>query len=132
MLLSHCIEPQLGRGRPSFIYDYPASQAALARIRPGQPPLAERFELYLNGIELANGFHELGDPAEQRRRFERDNRLRAARRLPPLPVDEWLLAALESGLPDCAGVALGLDRLLMIAAGKTCLQDVLSFPFERA
>ena len=132
LLLSHCIEPQLGRGRLSFLHDYPAAQATLARIRPGQPPMAERFELYLNGIELANGFHELSDPAEQRRRFERDNRLRAARRLPPMPVDERLLAALESGLPDCAGVALGLDRLLMIAAGKTCLQDVLSFPFERA
>jgi lysyl-tRNA synthetase class 2 len=132
LLLSHCIEPRLGQGRLSFIYDYPAAQAALARIRPGQPPVAERFELYLNGIELANGFHELSDPAEQRRRFERDNRLRAARQLPPMPVDERLLAALESGLPDCAGVALGLDRLLMITAGKTCLQDVLSFPFERA
>ena len=132
LLLSHCIEPRLGQGRLSFIYDYPATQAALARIRPGQPPVAERFELYLNGIELANGFHELSDSVEQRRRFECDNRLRAERQLPPMPVDERLLAALESGLPDCAGVALGFDRLLMIAAGKTCLQDVLSFPFERA
>ncbi len=132
LLLSHCIEPRLGQGRLSFIYDYPAAQAALARIRPDRPPVAERFELYLDGIELANGFHELTDAAEQRRRFERDNRRRAARQLPPLPVDERLLAALEFGLPDCAGVALGLDRLLMIAAGKTCLRDVLSFPLERA
>ncbi|MFO1433577.1 MAG: EF-P lysine aminoacylase EpmA [Candidatus Competibacteraceae bacterium] len=132
LLLSHCIEPRLGQGRLSFIYDYPAAQAALARVRPGQPPVAERFELYLNGIELANGFHELSDPVEQRRRFERDNRQRVACGLPPLPLDERLLAALESGLPDCAGVALGFDRLVMIAAGKTCLQEVSSFPFERA
>lgn len=132
LLLSHCLEPRLGQGRLSFVYDYPAAQAALARIRPDHPPVAERFELYLDGIELANGFQELTDAAEQRRRFERDNRLRAARQLPLLPVDERFLAALEFGLPDCAGVALGLDRLVMMAAGKTCVQDVLSFPLERA
>ena len=132
LLLSHCLGPQLGQGRLSFVYDYPAAQAALARIRPDHPPVAERFELYLDGIELANGFQELTDAAEQRRRFERDNRLRAARQLPLLPVDERFLAALEFGLPDCAGVALGLDRLVMLAAGKACVQDVLSFPLERA
>ncbi len=132
LLLSHCIEPQLGQGRLTFIYDYPVAQAALAEIRPGNPPVAERFELYLNGIELANGFHELGDAAEQRRRCQHDNQVRAARRLPVVPVDERLLAALESGLPDCAGVALGIDRLLMIAAGKSSLREVLAFPLERA
>ncbi|MEE4379329.1 MAG: EF-P lysine aminoacylase EpmA, partial [Candidatus Competibacteraceae bacterium] len=132
LLLSHCIEPQLGRGRLTFVYDYPASQAALARVRPSNPPVAERFELYLNGIELANGFHELSDAAEQRRRFEADNARRRRDGLAPMPVDERLLAALANGLPDCAGVALGFDRLLMLAAGKSSLQDVLAFPFEIA
>ncbi|HXH02395.1 MAG TPA: EF-P lysine aminoacylase EpmA [Candidatus Competibacteraceae bacterium] len=132
LLLTQCIEPQLGRGRLTFVYDYPASQAALARIRPGDPPLGERFELYLEGIELANGFHELGDSAEQRRRFQQDNARRRAQGLPEVPLDEALLAALEAGLPPCAGVALGFDRLLMLAAGKTRLEEVLAFPLERA
>ncbi len=131
LLLTHCIEPRLPVDRPVFVYDYPPSQAALARIRPDAPPVAERFELYLGGIELANGFHELADPIEQRRRFERDNRLRVDRGLPAMPLDEYLLAALEQ-LPDCAGVALGVDRLLMLAAGKDKLDQALAFPFERA
>lgn len=131
LLLTHCIEPRLPPDRPVFVHDYPSTQAALARIRPDDPPVAERFELYLGGIELANGFHELADPVEQRRRFERDNRLRAERGLPVIPLDEHLLAALEQ-LPDCAGVALGVDRLLMLAAGKRRLGEVLAFPFERA
>ncbi len=149
LLLSHAIEPHLGQGRLTFLYDYPASQAALARLRPGNPPLAERFELYLNGVELANGFHELGDVDEQRRRFEQDLKRREAMGLPPVPVDQRLLAAmgrdarvlqktgcreqpLTQGLPDCAGVALGLDRLVMVAAGKHSLGEVLAFPFDRA
>jgi len=131
LLLSHCIESQLGRGRLTFVYDYPAAQAALARIRPGRPPLAERFELYVEGMELANGFHELGDAEEQRQRCEQENRQRAAQGLPVMPLDEHLLAALTAGLPACAGVALGLERLLMIAAGKTAIQDVLAFPLAR-
>jgi elongation factor P--(R)-beta-lysine ligase len=131
LLLTHCIEPRLPPERLVFVHDYPSTQAALARIRPDDPPVAERFELYLGGIELANGFHELADPVEQRCRFERDNRLRAERGLPPIPLDEQLLAALEH-LPDCAGVALGVDRLLMLAAGKRQLDEVLAFPFERA
>ncbi len=132
LLLSHGIEPKLGQGQLTFIYDYPAAQAALAQIRPGDPPLAERFELYVNGIELANGFHELGDPDEQRRRFKLDNQARAAQGLPAVTIDERLLAALAAGLPDCAGVALGFDRLLMIAAGKSSLQEVIAFPIERS
>jgi len=132
LLLTQRIEPQLGQGRLCFVYDYPASQAALARLRPGDPPVGERFELYLDGIELANGFHELGDAVEQRRRFEAENRARQAQGLPVMPVDEHLLAALEFGLPECAGVALGVDRLVMLAAGKTSLAEVLAFPFERA
>jgi lysyl-tRNA synthetase class 2 len=132
LLLTHVIEPQLGRGRVTLLYDYPASQAALARIRPGPPPVAERFEAYLDGIELANGFHELNDAAEQRARFERDRAKRTQQGLPAVPMDTRLLAALEAGLPDCAGVALGVDRLVMLAAGADSIQDVLAFPIERA
>jgi lysyl-tRNA synthetase class 2 len=132
LLLTHCIEPELGQGRLSFVYDYPASQAALARLRPDDPPVGERFELYLNGVELANGFHELGDAREQCRRFEAENARRQALGLPAVPIDELLLAALDSGLPDCAGVALGLDRLVMLAAGKTSIQEVIAFPIDIA
>ncbi len=132
LLLTHVVEPPLGRGRLTALYDYPASQAALARIRPGDLPVAERFEVYLDGIELANGFHELGDAAEQRARFERDLARRKEQGLPMVPMDERLLAALEAGLPDCAGVALGFDRLVMLAAGANSIQDVLAFPIERA
>jgi lysyl-tRNA synthetase class 2 len=128
LLLSHCIQPRLGRGRLAFIFDYPCSQAALARIRPGNPPLGERFELYINGLELANGFHELGDASEQRWRFERDNQIRAARGLPTVPLDGRFLAALAQGLPPCSGVAVGLDRLVMVAAGQSSLQEVMAFP----
>ena len=133
LLLTHCIEPHLGQGRLSFLYDYPASQAALARLRPDDPAIAERFELYLHGVELANGFHELGDATEQRRRFEAENAARYAQGQPVMPLDAHFLAALEeAGLPDCAGVALGLDRLLMLALGKTTLQEVMAFPADRA
>ncbi|MDG4553305.1 MAG: EF-P lysine aminoacylase EpmA [Candidatus Competibacter sp.] len=132
LLLTHRIEPRLGAGRLTFLYDYPASQAALARLRPGDPPVGERFELYLNGIELANGFHELGDVVEQRRRFEEENAARRALGLSIMPVDDNLLAALAAGLPDCAGVALGFDRLAMLAAEKKSLAEVLAFPFDRA
>lgn len=132
LLLSHLIEPDLGRDRLTFVYDYPASQASLAQIRPGHPPLAERFELYLNGMELANGFHELADVAEQRTRFERQLHARAASGLPPVPLDQRLLAALTQELPDCSGVALGIDRLVMLAAGARSIQDVIAFPLERA
>jgi lysyl-tRNA synthetase class 2 len=129
LLMSTCVGPKLGRERLTFIYDYPASQAALARIRG---PLASRFEAYLDGIELANGFHELGEPREQRRRFEQDLAARRRRGLPPLPMDENFLAALEHGLPDCAGVALGFDRLVMCAVGAQHIDEVLAFPIERA
>jgi elongation factor P--(R)-beta-lysine ligase len=111
----------------TFVYDYPASQAALARLKPGDPPVAARFEVFHRGIELANGFHELGDPVEQRRRFmaELDERRRGGRHVPPL--DEQLLAALAQGLPDCAGVALGLDRLIALATGKNDVASTMSF-----
>jgi len=128
LLLSHLIEPKLGQGRLTFLYDYPASQASLARVRPGTPPLAERFELYLNGTELANGFYELADASEQRTRFERQSHARIAEHLPAVPLDENLLAALASGLPDCSGVALGFDRLVMLAVGAKNLREVIAFP----
>ncbi|MEM6794606.1 MAG: EF-P lysine aminoacylase EpmA [Acidobacteriota bacterium] len=136
-LMSLRVEPRLGRGGGEaagavFLYDYPASQAALARVRPGSPPVAERFELYVRGVELANGFHELTDAAEQRRRFEGDLAERRRRGLETPPVDERLLAALEAGLPPCAGVALGVDRLVMLAVGASSLDQVLAFPANRA
>ncbi|RRQ21099.1 EF-P lysine aminoacylase EpmA [Thiohalobacter thiocyanaticus] len=130
LLLTQVIEPRLPPA--VFLYDYPASQAALARIRPGRPPVAERFELYLDGVEIANGFHELTDAVEQRRRFEAENARRIGQGLAPVPLDEHLLAALEHGLPDCAGVAVGLDRLLMRTAGVEDIDAVLAFPWERA
>jgi lysyl-tRNA synthetase class 2 len=114
------------------VHDYPASQCALARIRADDPPVAERFELYLGPLDLANGYHELLDANEQRARFERDVAVRAARGEPAPPVDEALLSALAHGLPPCAGVALGVDRLLMAMAGRGRIADVLAFDFGRA
>jgi lysyl-tRNA synthetase class 2 len=111
----------------TFVHDYPASQAALARLKPGTPRVAARFELFAGGIELANGFAELTDAAEQRRRFEADLGERRARGLAEPPVDDAFLEALEAGLPDCAGVALGVDRLVALAAGEDALAAVLAF-----
>ena len=110
-----------------FVFDYPASQAALARLHAGDATVAERFELFYNGLELANGFSELCDSSMQRRRFENDNKQRAAAGLAQYPVDELLLAALDSGLPECAGVAIGLDRLLMVLLDQQPIDRVLSF-----
>jgi lysyl-tRNA synthetase class 2 len=132
LVLTHVIEPRLGHCQPTIIHDYPPSQAALARVRDGDPPFAERFEVFVEGVELANGYHELTDPAEQRRRFEADLEARTGRGLPEVPVDERLLSALEHGLPACAGVALGVDRLLMVAFGTRDLSKVVSFPIDRA
>lgn len=127
LLLAQCIEPQLGHDRPVFISDFPVSQAALARIRPGNPAVAERFEVYVQGVELANGYHELTDAVEQRRRFEADNAARRQLGLAQIPVDERLLAALTVGMPPCAGVALGVDRLVMLAARAQRVEEVISF-----
>jgi len=132
LLLTHRIEPALDRDRLTFVYDYPPSRAALARIRRDAEPVAERFELYLEGMELANGFQELTDSSEQRRRFEAELRERSARGLDRLPLDEAFLAALEAGMPEAAGVALGLDRLLMVATGSAHIDQILAFPVERA
>jgi lysyl-tRNA synthetase class 2 len=123
------VGPKLGEGRLTFIYDYPASQAALAKVRG---LVASRFEVYLDGLELANGFHELSDAREQQLRFEQEQVGRQQRGLPAMPVDYHFLAALEHGLPECAGVALGFDRLVMCAIGAQHIGDVLAFPFDRA
>lgn len=131
ILMTHCIEPTLGKDRPCFIYDFPASLAALARIQAGNPPVAARFEVYYQGIELANGFHELQDVNEQRLRFEKNLSQRKQLGLMELPLDELFLAGLQHGLPDCAGVALGIDRLIMLATDSSHIADVLSFDFTR-
>jgi len=132
LLLVELVEPHLGQGRPTILFDYPASQAALARVRPDSPPVAERFELYVQGIELANGYHELLDTDILRRRNAENNARRTADGKPPLPEESRLLRAMDAGLPDCTGVALGFDRLVMLAAGAKSIADVLAFPIDRA
>jgi lysyl-tRNA synthetase class 2 len=132
-LMATRVGPKLGTHGLTFIHGYPASQAALARLDPQDPRTALRFELYVEGVELANGFHELASTAEQRTRFEQDLTERVRLELPSsYPLDERLLAALAAGLPDCAGVALGFDRLVMIATGARSIEAVLPFPTERA
>ncbi|TYC57922.1 EF-P lysine aminoacylase GenX [Marinobacter sp. BW6] len=133
LLMSFAVEPNLGLDRPVFITGYPASQASLARIsRSDGYEAAHRFELYIDGLELCNGYWELTDPKEQRLRFEADNELRRRSGKPEMAVDEAFLNALDQGLPGCAGVALGLDRLLMLKLGVQDIGEVLAFPFERA
>jgi len=126
------VGPALGANALTFLHRYPASQAALARLDPADSRLALRFELYFHGLELANGYHELANGAEQRQRFAEDLRQRTLRGLPAAALDPHLLAALDAGLPDCAGVALGFDRVLMLAIGATNIEQVLAFPVERA
>lgn len=130
-LLATFVEPSLGFSAPVFLYDFPASQAALARLSNTEIPVAERFEVYINGVELANGFHELSDATEQQRRFEHDLQMRQKNNYPLPPIDKNFLAAL-SYLPDCAGVALGIDRLVMVATHKNHLEEVIAFPFAKA
>jgi len=133
LLFSSCIEPGLGRERPLFVFDFPAAQAALAQVgvNADGDRVAARCEVYLRGMELANGYDELLDAAEQRRRFVTDNALRRARGLPEVPADERLLAALAHGLPACSGIALGVDRLLMLRTGAPSLDAVLAFSADR-
>jgi lysyl-tRNA synthetase class 2 len=120
------IEPNLGVERPTFLYDYPPSLAALARIRQGEPPVAERFELYIEGVELANGFSELNDPLEQRQRFERDRQMIVDDGRDSGPMPERFLEAL-TGMPEAAGIALGIDRLVMILTGAGSIDEVVAF-----
>jgi elongation factor P--(R)-beta-lysine ligase len=132
LLMGLIVGPRLGLERPCFICDYPASQAALARLKPGLPAVAARFELYLDGLELANGFHELAHCDEQRARLLQDLRTRRARGQPQLPLDENFLEALKAGLPDCAGVALGFDRLVAVALGAARLSETIAFDIGNA
>jgi lysyl-tRNA synthetase class 2 len=135
-LLTEKIEPNLGKERPTILYDYPADQSALARIRPaddqGNPAVAERFELYIRGIELANGYHELLDPHVLRERNRVNNQKRLAAGKYALPEESRMLSAMEQGLPACSGCALGVDRLLMVLTGAKTIQEVLTFPIDRA
>lgn len=131
LLFSHKIEPKIGQDTPCFIYHFPASQAALAKLSPDNSKVAERFELYFKGIELANGFHELQAPQEQAKRFESDNQIRTELGINPAKTDDKFLAALEHGLPACAGVAMGLDRLLMLITHSDDIDQVLSFAINR-
>jgi len=132
LLLAFCVEESLGVERPEFVCDYPASQAALARLRPGDPPVAERFELYLRGIELCNGYHELTEAHELRGRIQSESDRRAGAGLPPLPIHNRLLESMEHGLPPCAGTALGFDRVLMLALQADSIDKVIPFPWDRA
>jgi len=131
LLITHRLQPAFPRDRITVIHDYPASQCALAKIRADDPPVAERFELYLGRYELANGYHELNDADEQEDRFERDNAVRRERGLQEIPIDENLLDLLDA-MPDCAGVALGVERLLMCLADTDAIADVLAFAFSEA
>jgi len=129
LAMATCVTTRFADDRLTFVRDFPASQAALARV---SGPVAARFEAFWGALELANGFHELGDAGEQARRFAADNATRAARGQPARDVDERFLTALATGLPPCAGVALGFDRVVMIAAGAGRIDDVVAFPIERA
>ncbi|MEZ5523379.1 MAG: EF-P lysine aminoacylase EpmA [Pseudomonadales bacterium] len=134
LLMSQVVEPRLGRNELTFIYDYPASQCALARVSSDAEgvEVAQRFELYVEGVELANGYLELSDALVQQQRFEADVAERQRRGLPIVPQDQRLVAALQAGLPDCAGVALGLDRLLMLKMGVASIREVIAFPADIA
>lgn len=126
-LFTSQIEPHLGHDAPCFIYDYPISQAALARASSDDTRCAHRFELFIQGVELGNGFYELRDPLEQKRRFEHDNQQRVELGLPTMEIDEKLIAALASGFPDCSGFALGIDRLLMLQTDAKAISDGIAF-----
>ncbi|MGY0798456.1 EF-P lysine aminoacylase EpmA [Lysobacter sp. A286] len=135
LLMTHRLQPHFDDDQMLAIHDYPASQCALARLRDdgnGEPPVAERFELYLGPLELANGYHELADAVEQAARFQRDRQVRASRGDIVPQLDERFLASLAAGFPHCAGVALGVDRLMMAMLGTDRIADVLAFDFFRA
>ena len=133
LLFSHAVEPNLGHELPTLIIDYPPATAALAKTDLDKDGnlVAKRFELYINGIEIANAYDELADGTALKQRFEQDNLLRQRHGLPPMPIDEHLLTACDD-LPACSGIALGLDRLLMVITGATCLEEVITFPSDLA
>lgn len=132
VIFAQLIEPQIAKEQPCFIYHFPASQASLAQIHQADPRVAERFELYYQGLELVNGFHELTDADEQVKRFKSDNHFRQQKGLEEKAIDGHFIAALRSGLPECSGVALGIDRLVMLALNCQHIEQVLSFPISRA
>ncbi|MBL8848546.1 MAG: EF-P lysine aminoacylase GenX [Planctomycetaceae bacterium] len=132
LLLANVVEPRLKEQRAVFLCDYPASQSALARVRADDPPVAERFELYLDGVEICNGYQELTDAEELAARMQRQATLRRAHGLSDLPTESRLIASMRAGLPECAGVALGFDRLAMWVLGITTIAEAVAFPFERA
>ncbi len=132
ILFELCVGPWLQQQKGVIVYDYPAAQASLSQLSALDPRVAERFEYFFEGVELANGFHELADADEQRRRFEAENLKRQRAGDEQLPLDERFLQALEHGLPECSGVALGVDRLLMLRCGVGYISEVLAFPFDRA
>lgn len=132
LILVSAVEPNLGKERPTILHEYPASQAALARLHPDRPEVAERFELYWAGYELANGYRELTNAEELFDRFVRQNELRQRDGKPPLPLPERLMTAQRVGLPDCSGVSLGLDRVVLLALGATSLAEVIALPWDRA
>ena len=132
LLFATAVAPRFAEDALTFVYDYPASQAVLAQLRDDDPRLARRFEVYLGEVELGNGFFELRDGAEQRTRFKRDNDERARRGGARCELDESFLAALDAGLPECAGVAVGFDRVVMLATGQSHLIDTLAFAFDDA
>ncbi len=139
LLFSKFVEPNLGSSNPKvlegyFVYDYPVTMSALARLSTNSDghPVASRFELFVNGVELANGYHELLDAEEQKKRFEEEQRMRQERGYDLYPYDKNMVSALAHGMPDCAGVAMGIDRLLMLMLGTGNIADVLAFDFSRA
>ncbi len=131
-VFSEIIEPNIGISAPCFVYNFPLAQASLAKISRDDPRVAERFECYFRGIELANGFHELTDAREQIERFHEDNRIREAKGLKTKPVDKKFIAALKSGLPNCSGVALGIDRLMMLKNDADHIEQVVTFCMDNA
>ena len=131
-LFSHAVQPRLGEQGLVMVYGYPACQSSLARINEQNPAITDRVELFLNGVELGNGYYELTDAREQNARFDREISFRLTRGLPAPTKDEHLIAALSSGLPPCSGIAIGLDRLLMLLSDGKTIADVLSFPVDMA
>ncbi len=131
-LMTQGVAPSFVKQGFTFVFDYPASQAALARVSEDDPRVAHRFELFWGELELANGFYELTDAEEQRSRFEQENQQRIERGMEPVTIDEYMLTALGAGLPDCSGVAIGVDRLLMVLLSKTLISEVLAFSFQRS
>ena len=128
LLMSHVVRKRLADTAIAVVRGYPSAQAALARLDPADPRVAERFEIFCRGIEVANGYRELTDPTEQRQRFEADRQFRARLGRPDVAPDPHLIAALDHGLPDCAGVAVGFDRVVMVVLGLSTLQEAISFP----